>query len=196
MLFKLPVTIRLLLFISIMSAGVSCNDNSDKKNQKVQIENDDSFAGSSKRADICQMIKEDDIRFVFDLSNEVEIKQKESKSVICSYGWEDSGKEYLYYTVSLNFVRGGERTDSQINTVWENQNETLYNRFQLQDVSGIGDKASWSKLGGGQLRVASNGSIFYVSLSLTVMPGDDKPMEPQEMIDQASALAKKVIKRM
>lgn len=192
----LPVTIRLLIFISIISTGLSCNHKSDKKDQKVQIENNESFAGSSKRADICQMIKEDDIRSVFDLSNEVEIKQKESKSVICSYGWEDSGKKYLYYTVSLNFARGGERTESQIDTVWENQNETVYNRFQLQDVSGVGDKASWSKLGGGQLRVASNGSIFYVSLSLTVMSGNDKPMETQEMIDKASALAKIVIKQL
>lgn len=106
----------------------------------------------------------------------------------------------MYYSVSLNFARGEKRTASQIDGVWKSQNEALYNRHQLQDVSGVGDKASWTVLGGGQLRVAAKGLIFYVSVSLThptsLEKNKNNPKDTQVMIDKASALAKIVIKKL
>lgn len=197
--FKLPKTLTLRMLIFLIITGVSCKDHKYQE-EKVQMEDDESFAGSSKREDICQLLTEDNIRSVFELSNEIEIEQSESHETICSYGWWAPNIEHFYYSVSLNFARGGKRTNSQIDAIWKSQNEALYDRHQLQDVSGVGDKASWSKLGGGQLRVASNGSIFYVSLKLTKTTSLDKdkksPMDTQAMIDKASALAKKVIDRM
>lgn len=198
-IFKCPKALRFLVLMTLIGTGLSCNDTKDKKDSGVQIEeNDENFAGSSTREDICELFTEDDIRSVFDLSQEVEIEQSESNSAICSYGWWAPDEKYLYYSVSLNFARGGKRTNSQIDAIWEGQNKDLYNRHQLQDVPGVGDKASWSDLGGGQLRVASNGSIFYVTLTLTQTTSLDKnqksPMDTQSMIDKTSALARLIIK--
>lgn len=197
---KLPKALVFLMLVTLISTGVSCKDQNTKTDSTVKIEDDENYGGSSKREDICQLFNEDDVRSVFDLSEEVEIEQTESKNAICSYGWWSPDEEYLYYSVSLNFASGEKRTHNQIDAVWEGQNEDLYNRHQLQEVSGVGDKASWSNLGGGQLRVASNGFIFYVSLTITHATSLDKnkesPLDTQTMIDKTSALAKQVIKNM
>jgi len=198
-IFTLPKTLRLLMLIFLLNTGISCKDQKNQKdlNEQIdQLEDDESFAGSSKRDDICELLKIDDIRSVFELSDAAEIDQDETKGAICSYEWEASGEKYMYYTVSLNFARGGNRTSSQIDAIWEDQNKKLYERHELQEVSNVGDKASWSKLGGGQLRVAANGYIFYVSHSVMVMPGEDKPKDTQGMIDKTKDVAKRVIKRM
>lgn len=201
-LFKLSKTTMLLLFVFLISIGVSCKDKEAQKKQPKeldqidQLENDESFAGSSKRKDICQLLTEADIRSVFALSDAVEIEQDETKSAICSYKWEASGGKHMYYSVSLNFARGKKRTNSQIDAVWKGQNKKVYKRHKPQEISGVGDKASWSKLGGGQLRVASGCYIFYVSHSVMVMPGEDKPNDTQGMIDKTKTLAKAVMKRM
>lgn len=133
-----------LFLIFLITMGTFCTG---------QKEDNENFAGSSKRDDICQLLSKADIQSVFALSDEIE--QKETKNAVCSYKWHN-----------------------------------------LQNVSGVGDKASWSDLGGGQLRVAFDGSIFYVSLTVTVLHGEDDSMDTQAMIDKTSALAKKVIKRM
>lgn len=184
-IFRLPKTINLLLVIFLLSMGISC---------KGQKEDDKNFAGSSKRTDICQLITKDDIRSVFELSDEIEINQKKSKNAICSYGWRTPGEKFIFYSLKLNFARGGKRTNNQIDAIWESQNKKLYNRHNLQKVSGVGDRASWSDLGGGQLRVAANGSIFYVSFSVT--PKKESPMDTKAMIGNASTIAKHVIKKM
>lgn len=196
MLFTLLKSTNLLLAIFLIGLGVSCKDQKTPLDQIDNLENDKSFAGSSKRDDICQLLTESDIQSVFALSDTIEIEQNETKSAICSYKWEASGKKDRYYSVSLNFARGEKRTNSQINAVWKDQNEKIYKEHNLQEISDVGDKASWSKLGGGQLRVAANGYIFYVSHSVMVMPAEDKPEDTQGMIDKTSALAKRVIKRM
>lgn len=198
-LFLLPKITNLLLIIFLIGLGVSCKDQKTQKSQLDQIENledDESFAGSSKRNDICELLTKSDIRSVFELSDNLEIKQAETKDAICTYKWETSGEIDKFYSVSLNFARGKKRSNSQIDTVWESQNESVYKKHDLLDISDVGDKASWSKLGGGQLRVAANGYIFYVSHSVMVMPGEDKAEDVQGMIDKTSALAKRVIERM
>lgn len=189
--FSLTTVGSFLLVLFIFSTGVSCKD---QRNQKNQLEDDESFAGSSKRDDLCNLMKEDDIRSVFNLSDEIEIEQSEDKSASCSYQWEISDEKNLYYSVTLNFASGGKRTSKQIDAAWKGQNESVYADKNLQKVADVGDQASWSELGGGQLRVASDGHIFYVSIS--VIPGLKKILPTQELIDKASVLAKKVIQRM
>lgn len=201
-LFKLSRSIKFLLAICLISLLVSCKEKETqdgklkKLEQTEKLEDDESFAGSSKRKDICQLLTKADIRSVFELSDVEEIKQNKIKSAICSYKWEVSGETTLFYSFSLNFARGEKRNSSQINAVWRNQNDKLYKRHNLQEVSGVGDKATWSKLGGGQLRVAAKGYIFYVSHSVMVMPGNDKPDDTKTMIDKTKKLAKLVINRM
>lgn len=177
---------NLLLTSLVIQMMLSCQD------QKVR-ESDKNFAGSSKREDICDLLKKDDIRSVFELSKELDIKQRDQEA-ICSYGWKAAGDKFLYYSVKLNFARGGKRTKSQIDATWEGQYDRLYHRHEMQKIPSVGDKASWSKLGGGQLRVASQGYIFYVSLLAT--PSKDNLLNTQEMIDKASTLAEHVIDRM
>ena len=193
----LPKITSFLLFIFIISMAISCKDQKSQKNLKDQIdqlEDDDSFAGSDKRDDICQLLTEKDIRLVFELSEKIEIKQSEDRNAICSYKWQTMDEKYN--TVMLNFASGGKRTKSQIDKAWEKQNKSVYKKHKPQSVSDVGDRASWSGLGGGQLRVAADGYIFYVSHSVMGMPGEEKPKDTQEMIDRTSTLAKQVIERM
>ncbi|SHF57639.1 hypothetical protein SAMN05444483_101648 [Salegentibacter echinorum] len=128
------------------------------------------------------------------MNDDVELIQKESRGSICSYEWT-SKDQTVFYTVSLNFARGKKRTNSQIDAAWKGQNNGVYKKWQPKEVSDVGDRASWSDLGGGQLRVAANGYIFYVSYSARVIRGE-KLDDTQEMIDKTSTLAKKVIERM
>lgn len=182
---------NLLLLLFIFSLGVSCKD---QKNQENQLEDDKSFAGSSKRDDLCMLINQDDIRSVFALSDEIEIEQSERKSASCSYQWKIAGEKNLYYSVMLNFASGEKRTKNQIDAAWKSQNESVYAKKNMQKVAGVGDQATWSELGGAQLRVTADGYIFYVSIS--VIPGAKKLLPTQELIDKASTMAKIVIDRM
>ncbi|MDQ7916584.1 hypothetical protein RBU60_03275 [Mesonia sp. MT50] len=183
-LFKIESLLLAFLVIQMM---ISC------KNQKAK-ENDENFTGSSRRDDICNLLKKEDIQSVFEVSKELKIEQREEEKAICFYGWKAAGDEFLYYSVTLNFARGEKRTKSQIDALWKGQYDRLYHRHELQEVTHVGDKASWSKLGGGQLRVASHGFIFYISLSVT--PSKDNPMNTKKMITKASSLAELVIDRM
>ena len=183
-LFKIASLLLAFLVIQVM---ISC------KNQKAK-ENDENFAGLSRRDDICNLLKKEDIQSVFELSKELKIEQRKEEKAICFYGWKTASDQFLYYSVTLNFAQGKKRTKSQIDATWKGQYDRLYHRHQMQEVSNVGDKASWSQLGGGQLRVASHGFIFYVSLSVT--PSKDNPMDTKKMIARASTLAELVIDRM
>lgn len=201
-IFNLSKITNTLLVVFVLSVVISCKDQEsqdEKKDLNDQIdhlEDDKSFAGSSKRDDICKLLTKDDLRAVFNLSDAIEIEQKETKNAICSYDWEASGEKFMKFSVILNFASGGKRTANQLDKAWEKQNQTVYKKRNLQKISGVGDKASWSDLGGGQLRVAADGYIFYVSHSVMVMPGEDKPKDTQGMINKTKTLAKQVIERM
>lgn len=195
--FKFQKTVALLMFFSLFIIGVSCNDKKSEKNLKDQIDNledDGNFAGSSKRDDICELMNKDDIMDVFGLSEENELEQKSSHGTICSYDWRVNKEEPTFFTASLNFARDGKHTDSQIDAIWKGQNDGIFKKHHPEKVSDVGDKASWSDLGGGQLRVAEDGYIFYVSLS--IMYGNKNMMDKKEMIDKTKILAKRVIERM
>ena len=194
----IPKIINLLLIILLIGASTACKDHKASKINSTapinKLEDDKSFAGSSKREDICNFFDKEDVRLAFDVSDEIEIEQKESKSTICSYDWIANRETMLVYSLSLNFARGEKRSNGQIDAVWKSQNTGVYSKHNLQKVSGLGDKASWSDLGGGQLRVAANGYIFYVSLM--ALPSKNNPLSKKDMIDKTSVLAKQVIKRM
>lgn len=97
--------------------------------------------------------------------------------------------------ILLNLISQKEIDEAvgEIDKVWETQNKFL-EKHNPQEVWGIGDKASWSEMGGGQLRVAADGYIFFVSFYIT--PRKDNPLEAQEMIDKTKSLANRVIKKM
>jgi len=144
------------VYFCSVSAITSCQE-------KKKEENKSSHFGSSKRDDICQLITEKDIRSVFELEGQVEVKQEENRKASCFYEWSSLHEKNLYYSVGINFAKGGQRSANEINKVWEKQNKSVYKERGLQEISGIGDRASWSGLGGGQLRIAAKGYIFYVT---------------------------------
>lgn len=196
-IFKLQKSVALLMFFSLFILGASCNDKKSEKNLKDQIdklEDDENFAGSSKREDICELLNKDDIMEVFALSEENELKQKSSHGTICQYDWSINKGTMTLFSASLNFARGGQHTNSQIGAIWEGQNNGVYKKWNPKEVSGVGDKASWTDLGGGQLRVTADGYIFYVSLS--IMYGNKDLMDKNEKIEKTKILAKRVIERM
>lgn len=155
--------------------------------------NQGNYMGSSQRDDIDQLLTKDDIRSTFELADQVEIEHNVKRSAISSFDWESPEQERLFYSVKLNFARGDRRNNSQIDNVWESQNK-MYKKHNPQEVSGVGEKATWSELGGGQLRVTANGYIFYVSFFIT--PKKENPLTTQQMIDKTSAMAEIVINRM
>lgn len=172
------------LVILFMSLGISCKDKKDK----------DDNIGAHKDSSGCELISSADIRLVFNLKGGIEIEQNKKLDEICYYNWAASGQEKLHYSVRFGLARWAQKGASEIDKTWEEQNETIYKEYNSQKVSGVGDKASWSDYDNGQLRVAADGHIFYISIY--VKPKDENPMDTQEKIDKTSALAKRVIKKM
>src|SRR5699024_2869961 len=66
-------------------------------------------------------------------------------------------------------------SQSELNAMWDSQNENVYKDKDMEEVPEVGNKASWSTLGGGQLRVVANKYMFYISLSggeIQAIPGE------------------------
>ncbi|SEA35044.1 hypothetical protein [Psychroflexus halocasei] len=90
-----------------------------------QEEKKGSYFGSSQRDDIGELITKENIRDVFDLSNDVVIEKKVKKDAITSYDWESPETKKLFYSIKLNFSKGNRRSSSKIDKVWETQNKFL-----------------------------------------------------------------------
>ncbi|HET7361370.1 MAG TPA: hypothetical protein VFI78_05495, partial [Salinimicrobium sp.] len=120
---------------------------------------------------------------------DIALKKDENEN-ICSYEWSSNDG---WYSISLNFGRGGQRSDSSAQAVWESQSKGIYADKNMQEVTGVGDKASWSNLGGSQLRVLYNGYIFYISL---MAYPKDPAMTTQKMIEKLSIIAEGVIEQL
>lgn len=181
-LFPFPKTINLILVIVFISLGTSCKDK--KSNKKG------SYDGSSS----CELITADNIRSVFDLGNNIEIEQTKKLKEICYYKWQSPNGEKLKYTVRFAFARWAEKSATEMDKTWKSQNKAIYKKHNLQKIPGVGDKASWSDYENGQLRVAADGYMFYISIY--IKPKDKNSMDTQEMTDKAVALAKHVVKNM
>lgn len=148
--------------------------------------------GSDERGDLCELLNEDLVRETFELSADI-VLEKDDDDIICSYDWKVEATNIIFYSVSLNFASGGQRDDAAAQAVWESQNESIYKDKNLQEVPGVGDQATWSTLGGGQLRVLADGYIFYVSLSAYPR---ESAMPTPEMIEIASTIAKAVVDKL
>lgn len=150
----------------------------------------------------------------FDVPEGTEFDKKltepEAVEDLLTYSWETEVDEHrtMHYQMALNFANTKKMSESDTNEIWQRQNENLYKRHNLQPVEGAGDKASWSTLGGmgesgGQLRVAYDGYIFYVSMN--VFEFDEEPIPPtqnfdiwstEKMIEKGKELANGIIANM
>nr|WP_299201620.1 hypothetical protein [uncultured Brumimicrobium sp.] len=170
----------LILALSIIILTSCGGQNEKSSNQK----------GTYDGTNSCELINTDDIRSVFNLSNTVEVEQTKKHGEICYYKWR-SVENNLDYSVRFAFARWDKKSDEEVNKTWEKQNESTYNKHNMQVVPGVGDKASWSDYEKGQLRVAAKGHFFYISIY--VSPKENDPMSTDEKIEKTSTLAKQVI---
>ena len=153
------------------------------ENTNISVEIVSDFLGPP-----CDLLHENLVKKTFDLTENVTF-DKTDEYDICMYGWasEDARR---FYSLSLNFTPGGQRSEESARQVWEEQEKAVYNDMDTRDVFGVGQKASWSNLGGGQLRVLANGYIFYVSFF--VYP-EEADMSTEERINKVAAIAGEIV---
>ncbi|WP_417264892.1 hypothetical protein [Brumimicrobium sp.] len=147
--------------------------------------------GEFNGTDFCLMIGTDDIRSVFNLNSGVEIEQDKNLDQICYYKWT---ADDINYTIRLTKAKWDQKSSAEVNKTWEKQNESNYNKYDLETVQGVGDKASWSDYEKGQLRFVADGYFFY--LSLYNDSSSESPEGKQDRIDKAAQLANVIIDKM
>ncbi len=136
----------------------------------------------------CDLLHENLVKKIFDLPEDVTFDKTDEYDV-CMYGWSSEDTR-SFYSLSLNFASGGKRSDENAREIWDEQDKIVYKGIDMLDVHGVGQRASWSSLGGGQLRVLAEGYIFFVSFF--VYP-EEEAMSTEERIDKAAAIAEEVI---
>lgn len=181
------------LFVSLFL--MSCGDKDDDAN-------------TDALAEPCNYLTEALVKSTYNLSNDFPIENKPTygNNPICSYEWEIKKEEIIgteLFQVSLNFSTKGKVSNDQAEQDWEFQDETVYSEYEIEEVNNVGERASWTKLGHGQLRVLYKGYIFYVNTSYRVMQLKDggpfhEPVvkDHEVMKERAITLAKAVIAKL
>jgi len=186
-------SISLLLIASILL--FSCGEN-EKKDSK-----------ESNKLDMASILTEKMVRETFNVGDTVTLEPDLGSSMAknyIQYKWEmDSSEKVLYYySVTLNFSNGTPLPQSNLDAIWDSQNENVYKNKDMENVSGVGRKASWSTLGGGQLRVVANKYLFYLSLSggkIQVIPGEtgtEKVWPKKFRMKKGADLAKEIVNKL
>lgn len=186
---------QLLLTLIFSFFLMSCGDKDDD-------------ASSSSIAEPCNFLTEALVKSTFSLSSDFEIEKKPSYGSIpiCSYSWDIKKEEAIgteLFNVSLNFSTHGKVSNEQAQQDWDFQNETVYKDYDIEEVSNVGERATWTKLGHGQLRVLYKGYIFYVNASYQVMEEQENSPFPKPvaqdygtMKERAIVIAKAVIDKL
>lgn len=168
---------------------------------------DDDLASNS-HSEPCNFLTEALVKSAYNLSANFEIETKPTYGPhpICSYEWEIKKEEIVgseLFQVSLNFSTKGKVSNDQAEQDWESQNESVYSQYEIEEVSNVGERATWTKLGHGQLRVLYKGYIFYVNTNYRVMQlKDGGPFyefvvqDHEIMKEKAIVMAKAVIDKL
>lgn len=165
----------------------------------------DSNKGSDP--DACTVLTEPLTRGVFELESTTEVEQSPgTMSNSCTYTWNDPelfdhpvhgpGKLPVGYHSAGLVIGPSFGSKSAADSAWQSQNDGVYADRDVQDIDGIGDRASWSTLGGGQLRILSKNQLYYVDVSYRALVETDAPpgykvklSSYDGMIDRAKDLA-------
>lgn len=204
----------IFLFIATLLISTSCGnsaDNASAAGDKVQdgikkiAEAREQATEKISRDNLDELLTEEMVRRVFGIADKVDVKQYFSDYIL-SYKWKGntSGNNLIQtYSVGINFSASKPMSKEAVDVIWESQNKNLYKNKNLQNVTGIGYKASWSTLGGGQLRVATDSDIFYLSITSHEMDKTDltgtmnnKAWETSYMIDKGKILAQEIISKL
>lgn len=168
----------------------------------------DEDANADTLAEPCNYLTEALVKSTYGLSEDFPIENKPTygNNPICSYEWEIKKEEIIgteLFQVSLNFSTKGKVSNDQAEQDWEFQNENVYSQYDIEEVNNVGERATWTKLGHGQLRVLYKGYIFYVNTNYRVMQlKDEGPFheyvakDHEVMKERAITLAKAVIAKL
>lgn len=190
---KYPFQQQVLLALVFSFFLMSCGDN------------DDGAAANDKHTKPCEYLTESLVKSTYSLASDFEIENKPAygSNPICSYEWDIKKEEIVgseLFQVSLNFSTSGKVSNDQAELDWKSQNEGVYSQYDIEEVDGVGEKATWTKLGHGQLRVLYKGYIFYVNANYRVMQlKDGGPFyehvvkDHEVMKERAIVIAKAVI---
>lgn len=189
---------KLLFLTCFVLMLFSCNSNQKQKDTLKDTKA--KVIDLTGREDLCSLLDEQTVRTVFKVPDSIEFKTKDDKS-ICSYSWTLENEKTAFYKISLNFANKVPKSQEALTSIWDSQNKSLYNKKEreMESIDNLGDAASWSNLGGGQLRVHAAGYIFYISLSAQELQPKGvlkSNMPKNEMIEKASLLAQNIIKKL
>lgn len=165
-------------FVFLMACGA--------ENTRLSAEVVSAFPGPP-----CDLLHENLVKKTFDLPEDITFDKTDEYDV-CMYGWASENTR-SFYSLGLNFAPGGKRSDESARVMWEEQDKSIYKDMDTLDVYDVGQRASWSSLGGGQLRVLAEGYIFFVSFY--IYP-EEQAMATEERIDKAAAIAAEVIEEL
>ncbi len=188
MMHKYPLQ-HFVLALAISLFLMSCGDKDDD-------------SASNIHAEPCNYLTEALVKSAYGLSDDFEIENKPiyGSIPICSYGWEIGTGTY---SVSLNFSPSGKVSNDQAERDWESQNETVYKEYEIEEVNNVGERATWTTLGHGQLRVLYKGYLFYVNASYVVLePQENSPFpkpvtrDHELMKERAITIAKAIVNKL
>lgn len=170
----------------------------------------DSSSDSGKNgchADSRELFSEKLLRTTFDIDDATEIEGKEGVAVDYKYKWDlnfstDNHNVLYEYEIYFNFAFDCAR--ESLESTWQTQNEQVYDdRDDYQEISGVGKKASYSGLGGGQLRVMAKGYIFFLTLNSHGTPQSQEAQAQDEYlwsteykIEKGKELAQSIIDKL
>ncbi len=144
-----------ILLLFGLAMITSCASSAEKTNQSPQIPAEDYFT-------------EDIARRIFRIESFIPVDlTKDSKTGVISRSWELSrgGDEIERYRVNFHFESSSQMSQASIDKAWENQNKKLYKDYKILQVDDIAKKASWTDYEGGELRVATDDNIYYITMS-------------------------------
>lgn len=121
-----------------------------------------------------------------------------------SYDWDGVSEDesiQTSFSVVLNFAKGTPESIATLDKMWESQNNYVDKDKDMESVSKVDRKASWSTLEGGQLRVSTDEYLFYFTL-ISREINKDNPLEIMRvwnknyMIEKSFSLGKEVIEKL
>src|SRR5690554_5090418 len=148
----------------------------------------------------CDFLTEALVKSTYSLDEDFEIETQPTygSNPICSYQWEipGPGGDFIgseLFQVSLNFSTRGKTSNDQAEKDWESQNVGVYSTYDMDEVNGVGEKATWTTLGLGQLRVLYKGYIFYVNTNYRVMEEKEETPFPQHVVKDHEVMKERAI---
>lgn len=171
---------KLLLLMSAICLLAACDKSGDSSDNTSQLEESvdqikqvdpdkgdelekatDEVAKTTGRDNLCDLLTPQLVKSVFSPPKGTEFENNDDET-ICSYSWQQDERTFM---ASLNFSSTKPMSAEAAQQQWDKlKSLPVTKKNDIEPVSGVGEKAVWSKLGGGQLRVLAKGNMFYVSV--------------------------------